>query len=93
MLDPGVQQLQDNDETLEDAVVSQVARHLWPGVRQGRRGQVTQMILVQTGFTFSLTTTDPVNHPLLHPDLLALHAAVMGVARAAGASGMPDMGD
>ncbi|KAF8432167.1 hypothetical protein BGX38DRAFT_262241 [Terfezia claveryi] len=34
----------------------------------------------------SLTTSDPVDYPLPHPDLLSLHAAVMRVARAAGAT-------
>ena len=40
---------------------------------------------LQTGFTFTLTTPDPVEYPLPHPDLLKIYAALMRVARAAGA--------
>jgi len=87
VLDPGVQQLEDDDETLAGALVSRVPRQLRHWIRPGRD---THLISVQTGFVFSITTADPVNHPLPHPDLLALHAAVMRIARAAGASHMPD---
>ena len=87
VLDPGVQQLEDEDETLADTVVVRSPGHLR---RRAREGRDTYLIALQTGFVFSLTTTDPVNYPLPHPDLLALHAAVMRIARAAGASHMPD---
>jgi len=86
VLDPGVQQFEDDDETLDDTIVTRRPRHLRHRVPPG---QDTHLIIVETGFVFSVTTTDPVNHPLPHPDLLALHAAVMRIARAAGASHMP----
>ena len=87
VLDPGVQQFEDDDETLADAIVTRRPRHLPHRVPPG---QDTHVIIVETGFVFSITTTDPVNHPLPHPDILALRAAVMRIARAAGASHMPD---
>ncbi|RPB27282.1 hypothetical protein L211DRAFT_846109 [Terfezia boudieri ATCC MYA-4762] len=37
-----------------------------------------------------LTTPDPVDYPLPHPDLLSLHAALMRVARAAGATAIEE---
>jgi len=87
VLDPGVQQLQDEDETLVGAFISRFPRQLRQRIRPG---QHAHLISVETGFLFSVTTTDPINHPLPHPDLLALHAVVMRIARAAGASHMPD---
>ena len=41
---------------------------------------------VSTGLIFTLTTHNPRTHPLPHPDLLLLHAAVMRIARATGAT-------
>ena len=45
---------------------------------------------LQTGFTFSLTIPDPLHYPLPHPELLSKHAAIMRVARAAGAAAFRD---
>ena len=42
---------------------------------------------------FSLTTTDPINHPLPHPELLTIHAAVVRIARAAGAANVSTSDD
>jgi len=55
--------------------------------RPGRhRGRERGAVRLQTGFTFSLTTPDPLHYPLPHSDLLSIHAAIMRVARAAGAA-------
>ncbi|KAF8451490.1 hypothetical protein BGX38DRAFT_1182407, partial [Terfezia claveryi] len=40
-----------------------------------------------SGTIIRLHTSDPTNHPLPHPDLLRLHAAIARVVRCAGASG------
>ncbi|KAF8457405.1 hypothetical protein BGX38DRAFT_1157978 [Terfezia claveryi] len=90
VLDPGVQQLEEEDETIANAVLYRRRRQLRARVRQGRDAN---SFSVETGLVFPLTTTDPVTHPLPHPDLLVLHAAVMRVVRAAGASITPEMGD
>ncbi|KAF8432374.1 hypothetical protein BGX38DRAFT_1276775 [Terfezia claveryi] len=90
VLDPGVQLPEDEDQTLAEALVFRSPRQLRQRARQGRNVHV---VSVETGFVFSLTTTDPNKHPLPHPDLLALHAAVMQIARAAGAANIPDTDD
>ncbi|KAF8416557.1 hypothetical protein EV426DRAFT_417183 [Tirmania nivea] len=40
-----------------------------------------------SGTVIRLHTSDPISHPLPHPDLLRLHAAIARVVRCAGASG------
>ena len=82
--------LEEEDPTITDAVVSRSPRQLRQRVRQGRE---THLISVETGFVFSLTTTDPVSHPLPHPDLLTIHASLMRIARAAGAANMTNIDD
>jgi len=49
--------------------------------------RITRSLRIQTletGFVFTLSTNDPVGHPLPHPDLLVVHAAIMRVCRSAG---------
>ncbi|KAF8434466.1 hypothetical protein BGX38DRAFT_1145892 [Terfezia claveryi] len=82
---PGDDERQDRDDAEEgDAWQSEVYRTpAIPRSGERRRWRRTAEIL-ETGFTFSLTTPDPVDYPLPHPDLLCLHATLMRVARAAG---------
>ena len=61
-------------------------------VHQPRLPRTLGYLPLQTGFVFTLRTADSVTHPLPHPDLLTLHAAIMRVCRAAGASEMVDQG-
>ncbi|RPB19111.1 hypothetical protein L211DRAFT_853514 [Terfezia boudieri ATCC MYA-4762] len=85
VVDPGVPMHERRDPTLFGMVVNRTPAVRRPGLRAlGRRAPVT----VETGFSFNLTTPDAVNYPLPHPDLLRLHAALMRVARAAGATTM-----
>jgi len=82
VLDPGVAMEEAGDPTLVNRDVfryPRLARR--PGLPQGS-GRAP--VRLQTGFTFSLTTPDPLHYPLPHPDLLSIHAALMRVARAAG---------
>ena len=82
--DPGVPMDEAEDPTLVNMGVARYPRVIRrQGLRQGG-GRVP--VPVQTGFTFSLTTPDPLQYPLPHPDLLTIHAAIMQVARAAGAA-------
>jgi len=84
VLDAGVPMSEVGDPTLVGMQV-----HRLPGIirreglrRVGRRAPRN----VATGFIFTLTTSDPLSYPLPHPDLLSIHAALMRVARAAGAA-------
>lgn len=83
VLDPGLPMDDARDPTLVNRDVSRFPRV----IRRAdlRRGTGRTPVRLQTGFIFSLTTPDPVHYPLPHPDLLSLHAALMRVARAAGA--------
>lgn len=73
---------ESGDDTLANRAVGRITRvH---GLRRNR--QRTILVRVDTGYTFTLTTQDPVRFPLPHPHLLYLHAAIMRVVRAAGAS-------
>ncbi|RPB19113.1 hypothetical protein L211DRAFT_843017 [Terfezia boudieri ATCC MYA-4762] len=86
VLDPGVPMEEERDPTLFGRVISRT-----PGIRLGLRIRGRQTpVRVETGFTFNLTTPDPVDYPLPHPDLLSLHAALMRVARAAGATAIEE---
>ena len=85
-----MQQLEEEDETIAGAVLYRRRRQLRARERQG---QDANSFSVETGLVFSLTTTDSRTYLLPHPDLLVLHAAVMRVVRAAGASITPNLGD
>jgi len=81
--DPGVPMDEAADPTLVNMGVPRFPRLIRrPELRQ-ERGRAP--VMLQTGFTFSLTTPDPLKYPLPHPDLLSIHAAIIRVARAAGA--------
>jgi len=84
VIDPGMPMDEEVDPTLEG---TDVARFPRPNQRRGLRPRIRRAtaVTLQTGFTFTLTTPDPVEYPLPHPDLLKIHAALMRVARAAGA--------
>jgi len=85
VLDPGIQMAEEDDDDLDGAQLARAVRELRP-VRN-RTGPSTRGVnIVSTGLIFTLTTHNPETHPLPHPDLLLLHAAVMRVARAAGAA-------
>jgi len=84
VLNPGVPMSEEEDPSLVGLQVNRlpaITHHLEPR-RVGRRAPRN----LETGFTFTLATSDPLNYPLPHPDLLSLHATVMRVARAAGAT-------
>jgi len=90
VLDPGVPMSEVGDPTLVNRQVYRLPRIIRrQGLRRvGRRAPRN----VTTGFTFTLTTSDPLSYPLPHPDLLSLHAALMRVARAAGAAAFEEEG-
>lgn len=75
---------ESGDSTLANMAVVRITRV--NGLRRNR--QRSTLVRVDTGFAFTLTTQDPVHFPLPHPHLLYLHAAIMRVVRAAGASAM-----
>ncbi|KAF8451657.1 hypothetical protein BGX38DRAFT_1259469 [Terfezia claveryi] len=79
VLDPGVPMSDDSDPEVSGLHLGR------PTLRRSNRRRLPIQAL-ETGFIFTLTTNDPVHHPLPHPDLLVLHAAVMRVCRAAGMS-------
>ncbi|RPB22939.1 hypothetical protein L211DRAFT_884254, partial [Terfezia boudieri ATCC MYA-4762] len=80
VLDPGVPMSEDSDPDISGFGLARFR------LQQSRRPRLLRPQALQTGFIFTLTTDDPVHHPLPHPDLLVLHAAVMRVCRAAGMS-------
>ena len=87
LLDPGVPISEDDDPIVANShIVRNILQHPH-GPRLPRRVRVEP---IETGLTFTLRTSDPIRHPLPHPDLLVLHAAVMRVSRAAGMSQVQD---
>jgi len=72
---------EEEDESLGGLAIT---RYRYQHAQQPRRPRIVRRILVETGFVFTLTTMNPVTHPLPQPHLLQLHAAVMRVCRAAG---------
>ena len=78
VVDPGMPLDGEVDPTLIDLDVSRIIH------RRDLRPRLGRGVLLQTGFTLTLTTPDPVEYPLPHPDLLKIHASLMRVARAAG---------
>ncbi|KAF8427938.1 hypothetical protein EV426DRAFT_571940 [Tirmania nivea] len=85
VLDPGNQMAEEADEDLDGVQLARMTRELRP-VCKCTGPRKSGMNPVGTGLIFTLTTHDPEKYPLPHPDLLLLHAAVMRVARAAGAA-------
>ena len=82
VLEAGMAIPEEEDEALFSLSVT---RHRYQHTaQQPRRPRRLCSIPVEAGFVFSLTTTNPLTHPLPHPHLLQLHAAVMRVCRAAG---------
>ncbi|KAF8424388.1 hypothetical protein EV426DRAFT_665981 [Tirmania nivea] len=83
LLDPGIPMSEEDDPIISMThIIRNILQHPH-GPRLPRRLRIEP---VETGFIFTLSTSDPVRHPLPHPDLLVLHAAVMRVVRAAGMS-------
>lgn len=83
VLDAGVPMRESQDATLANRIVLRLPRLARrPGLRSGSRRAPQQLV---TGDVITLTTPNPVEYPLPHPDLLTLHSAIIRVARAAGA--------
>jgi len=72
VLNISTQMTEDEDEQISDEFL---LRNYNTGVR------------VTSGTVLHFHTNDPHKHPLPHPDLLRLHAAISRVVRCAGASG------
>ncbi|RPB22960.1 hypothetical protein L211DRAFT_869119 [Terfezia boudieri ATCC MYA-4762] len=87
VLDPGVPMSEDSDPELPFMGLFRLIPQ--PSGRPPLPRRLRTKFL-ETGFIFTLTTDDPVHHPLPHPDLLVLHAAVMRACRAAGLSAPED---
>ena len=81
VLDAGRAMTEEEDESLGGLAIT---RYRFQHAQQPRRPRIVRRIPVETGFVFTLTTMNPVTHPLPHPHLLQLHAAAMRVCRAAG---------
>ncbi|KAF8464683.1 hypothetical protein BDZ91DRAFT_764022 [Kalaharituber pfeilii] len=87
VLDPGVQIAEEEDEDLYTYHVHRVPPRSHRSHYNLRR---LPPVLVRTGDVFTLSTNDPHRHPLPHPDLLRLHAAMMRLCRAAGSMAYED---
>ncbi|RPB22947.1 hypothetical protein L211DRAFT_850354 [Terfezia boudieri ATCC MYA-4762] len=80
VLDPYVPMSEDSDPQISGLDLTRST------LRRSRMHRLPHIQVLETGFICTLSTNDPVHHPLPHPDLLVLHAADMRVCRAAGMS-------
>ncbi|KAF8463879.1 hypothetical protein BDZ91DRAFT_824673 [Kalaharituber pfeilii] len=87
VLDPGVQVAEEEDEEIDGMRVHRIPprRH-----RSNHSLRRLPSVPVRTGDVTTLSTNYPHRHPLPHPDLLGLHAAVMRLCRAAGSMAYED---
>ncbi|KAF8451656.1 hypothetical protein BGX38DRAFT_475018 [Terfezia claveryi] len=84
VLDPSVPMSEDSDNEVSGSYLPR------PTLRRSSRHRLPRIQALETGFLFTLTTNDPVHHPLPLPELLVLHSAVMRVCMATGMSGPED---
>ena len=73
--------LPDDEDAMEDLVLH---RSVFQHGQRPRRPRTVRSVALETRFIFRLSTGNARTHPLPHPHLLQLHAAVMRVCRAAG---------